>query len=86
MFKVKSTIFSGIGPRKQMQDAGLFRNLPHKKQSWCIVCDGIGGTKGGAEAANTCVKEYDNFLLNSKSNKLVNNTVDYLKLLLSEII
>ena len=80
MFIKKSTIISGIGPRAEMQDAGLFRKFPGSNQSWCIVCDGIGGNPGGGEAANLCVKTYDYFLANSKARAMVTNVVDFIKL------
>jgi protein phosphatase len=63
-----------------MQDAGLFRKIPHQAKSWAIVCDGIGGQPGGAEAANICVSEYDKFLTTSLARKIVDNTIDFLKL------
>jgi protein phosphatase len=72
--------FAGIGPRKEMQDAGLFRKLARKNQSWCIVCDGIGGQLGGAEAANICVREYDKFLSTSVARKMVDKSIDFLKI------
>lgn len=72
--------FSGIGPRKEMQDAGFFRQLPSQKRSWCVACDGIGGQPGGAEAAGNCVSRYDEFLLSSHSRNFTDNTIDYLKL------
>lgn len=72
--------FSGIGPRTEMQDAGLFRQLSSQQRAWCLVCDGIGGQPGGAEAANICVSRYDEFLLNSRSRNITYNTIDYLKL------
>ena len=63
-----------------MQDAGLFRKIPLHNKSWSIVCDGIGGQSGGAEAANICVSEYDKFLSTSLARKMVANTIDFLKL------
>ena len=63
-----------------MQDVGSVRKLPRKNQFWCIVCDGIGGQPGGAEAANICVNTYDHFLRNSLARKMVDKTVDFLKL------
>jgi serine/threonine protein phosphatase PrpC len=63
-----------------MQDAGLFRKIPLQNKSWSIVCDGIGGQLGGAEAANICVSEYDKFLSTSLAKKMVANTIDFLKL------
>ncbi len=81
MLKINHSItFSGIGPRTQMQDAGLFRKIPRQNKSWAIVCDGIGGQPGGAEAANICVSEYDKFLSTSLARKMVDNTIDFLKL------
>jgi serine/threonine protein phosphatase PrpC len=72
--------FSGIGPRTEMQDAGLFRQISSQHRSWCLVCDGIGGQPGGAEAAHICVSRYDEFLLYSRSRNITDNTIDYLKL------
>ena len=63
-----------------MQDAGLFRKIPRQNKSWSLVCDGIGGQLGGAEAANICVSEYDKFLSTSLAKKMVANTIDFLKL------
>lgn len=81
MLKISHAItFSGIGPRTQMQDAGVFRKIPHQAKSWAIVCDGIGGQPGGAEASNICVSEYDKFLSTSLARKMVANTIDFLKL------
>lgn len=74
-----SFTFFGIGPRNQMQDAGMFRRHTRQNQSWCIVCDGIGGQPGGAEASNICVREFDHFLSNSKTKVISNKVVDYLK-------
>jgi len=63
-----------------MQDAGLFRKISRQNKYWSIVCDGIGGQPGGTEAANICVSEYDKFLSTSMVRKLVDQTVDFLKL------
>ena len=63
-----------------MQDSGLFHNIPRQNKSWSIICDGIGGQPGGAEAANICVREYDKFLSTSLARKMVANTIDFLKL------
>jgi protein phosphatase len=71
--------FSGIGPRKEMQDAGIFRHIENQKRAWSIICDGIGGQPGGAEAANICVSRYDEFLLNSHSRNFTDKIIDYLK-------
>jgi serine/threonine protein phosphatase PrpC len=75
-----SITFSGIGTRTQIQDAGIFRNIPRKNKCWSIVCDGIGGQPGGAEAANICVSEYDKFLSTILARKMVANTIDFIKL------
>ena len=82
----QSISFFGIGPRFEMQDAGIFRKVSRKKIAWCVVCDGIGGQPGGAEAANICINEYDQFLFYSNAQKMVVKTVDFLKLGLLPVI
>jgi serine/threonine protein phosphatase PrpC len=77
---IESQLISGFGPKKQMQDAGIYKLNPDNKNFWSIVCDGIGGQPGGAEAANICVSEYDKYLTTSNARKMVSNTIDFLKI------
>jgi protein phosphatase len=78
--KIESHLLSGLGPKKQMQDAGIYKLNPDNKNFWSIVCDGIGGQPGGAEAANICVSEYDKYLTTSKARMIVSNTINFLKI------
>lgn len=52
----------GKGPRRYMQDAGKRRSLIKKQAAWFILCDGMGGQPGGAEAATICSATLDRFL------------------------
>ncbi len=52
----------GKGPRNYMQDAGKRRFLTKQQAVWYIVCDGMGGQPGGAEAATICSATLDRFL------------------------
>lgn len=55
-FNLKVEHINGKGPKSQMQDFGCFGKTADAQFLWVIVCDGIGGERGGEHAAKTTVK------------------------------
>jgi serine/threonine protein phosphatase PrpC len=62
-------VIQGVGPRTEMQDDGCFGSSIDSRFSWLIVCDGIGGNKGGKQAANITVRCLNAYLRNTLRNE-----------------
>ena len=68
-FDRKVRVIQGVGPRTEMQDDGCFGSSIDSRFSWLIVCDGIGGNKGGKQAANIAVRCLNAYLRNTLRNE-----------------
>jgi serine/threonine protein phosphatase PrpC len=79
VFDLRIKIIKGKGPRKEMQDAGCMGSSEDKKFSWLIVCDGIGGYKGGKQAATIAVRVLHNYLKKSLKNRKQINDLSFLE-------
>ena len=56
---MKVWAISDIGlVRKDNQDSYAVHDFPDLKQTACVVCDGMGGAKGGKTASTIAVDTY----------------------------
>ena len=77
-FDLKKRTIQGIGPRKKMQDAGCIGSSDNREFSWLIVCDGIGGHKGGKEAADITTEMLNDYLRKTLTNEQQLNDLNFL--------
>ena len=78
-FNLKVKHVKGRGPKGEMQDVGCFGTSADDQFSWVIVCDGIGGERGGELAAKTTVKTLHTYIKKYLLNVGQLNSTDFLK-------
>ena len=67
--KILYATISKTGKRPQNEDAVLVSDVPEQERWTGIICDGMGGHKGGEIASNTVISAFMNYWMNQEKQE-----------------